>query len=207
MNMHPGAFRADLARYYRTEPGCLGPTLSAKLRIWITNFGLHCVACYRFGQYANQLYTRNRFLGLLPRCIHFLLGYVAQMVHHVCIDAASIGPGLYIGHVGTIYVGPCVIGSNFSLTHNVTVGIGHSRGMEGIPTIGDDVWIGTGSILSGAITIGNRVTIASGTVLSRSVPDGCLVGGNPGRVIMRDYDNRRLIGGSNDEAAPNEHAG
>jgi serine O-acetyltransferase len=171
-----------------------GPSLGQKLRIWTMNFGLHCVACYRFGKFAERLWAKNRLLGLIPRCLHLPLSYFAQLIHHVNIDAATIGPGLYIGHVGTIYIGPTVIGANFSLTHNVTIGIGHAESGEGIPTIGDDCWVGTGSTLAGNITIGNRVTIANGTVLSRSVPDGCLVGGNPGRVILRDYDNSKLVG-------------
>lgn len=198
MGKQPGAFKADLERYYRIFPGS-NPPLSKKIRMWLTNLGLHCVICYRFGKLAERVYRRNRILGLAPRCIHFLLNFVVRAVHHVDIDAATIGPGLYIGHVGTIYVGPTTIGRNFSLTHNVTIGIGHSEGGEGIPTLGDDVWIGTGSTISGAITIGDRVTIVNGTVLSRSIPDGCLAGGNPGRVIMRDYDNQKLLGLKPDE--------
>lgn len=187
-------FRSDLDRYYRPSPGSKGPSVSSKIRIWINNFGLHCVACYRFGKMADRIYGRSKVLGVVPRCIHFVLSFIVRAIHHVDLDAATIGPGLYIGHVGTIYVGPTKIGRNFSLTHNVTIGIGHSEGGMGIPTIGDDVWIGTGSTLSGSITIGNRVTVVNGTVLSRNVPDGCLAGGNPGRVIMQNYDNQKLLG-------------
>lgn len=61
------------------------------------------------------------------------------------------------------------------------------------PTIGDNVWVGTGSIITGGIKIGNGVTISAGSFLSRDVPDNCLVAGNPARVIMRDYDNSRLV--------------
>ncbi len=193
------AFRVDLEKYYRSPAGAKNLALSTVIRVWTTNFGLHCIACYRLGKCAERLYAKNKLLGIIPRCIHFVLSYLVQALHHVNIDAATIGPGLYIGHVGTIYVGPTTIGKNFSLTHNVTIGIGHSEGGEGIPVIGDDVWVGTGSTLSGAITVGNRVTIANGTVLSRSVPDGCLVGGNPGRVILREFDNSKLLGLQIDE--------
>lgn len=197
------ALRVDLEKYYRTPAGRSRPALSAVLRVWITNFGLHCVVCYRFGKHAERMYAKSKLLGIIPRCIHFFLSYGVQLLHHVNIDAARIGPGLYIGHVGTIYIGPTTIGKNFSLTHNVTIGQGHSEGGPGIPVIGDDVWVGTGSTLSGAITIGNRVTIVNGTVLSRTVPDGCLVGGNPGRVILRDYDNSKLLGLQFEEGSNN----
>jgi serine O-acetyltransferase len=194
MTKKMSAFRADLDKYYRIPLGSAQPSLGKRIRLWIFNFGLHCVACYRFGQYANRLYSRTKILGFIPKCMHFVLSYFVHMVHHVDIDAATIGPGFNLGHVGTIYVGPAVIGRNFSLGHNVTIGMGHSEAGEGIPTIGDDVWVGIGAIISGAITIGNRVTIANGCILSRSVPNGCLVAGNPGRVVLADYDNSKLLG-------------
>jgi len=201
MTKEKSALRADLDKYYRIHPGFARPPLRRRIRLWIFNFGLHCVACYRLGKYADRLHSKSKILGFIPRCVHLVLSYFVRMVHHVDIDAATIGPGFNIGHVGTIYVGPAVIGRNFSLGHNVTIGMGHSEAGEGIPTIGDDVWVGIGAIISGAITIGNRVTIANGCILSRSVPDGCLVAGNPGRVVLADYDNSKLLGWKFDDNA------
>lgn len=194
MTKQTSYFRFDLDKYYHLVPGSAKPPLGWRIRFWIFNFGFHCVACYRFGKYAERLYAKSKILGFIPRCAHFVLNYWVRMVHHVDIDAATIGPGFNLGHVGTIYVGPTVIGRNFSLGHNVTIGVGRSEAGEGIPTIGDDVWVGIGAIISGPITIGNRVTVANGCILSRSVPDGCLVAGNPGRVVLADYDNSKLLG-------------
>lgn len=50
-------------------------------------------------------------------------------------------------------------------------------------TVGDDVWIGGGSILIGPCTIGNGTTIAAGAVVRGDVPANVVVGGIPGRVI------------------------
>ena len=49
--------------------------------------------------------------------------------------------------------------------------------------IGDDVFIGVGSILMPGVVIGNRVLIGAGSVVTRSVPDGLVVAGNPARVL------------------------
>lgn len=49
--------------------------------------------------------------------------------------------------------------------------------------IGNDVWIGAGSIIKPGVTIGNGAIISAGTVLSKSIPPFALVAGNPGRVI------------------------
>lgn len=51
--------------------------------------------------------------------------------------------------------------------------------------IGDDVWIGGGSVVMPGIRIGNGVTIGAGSVVTKDVPDGVLAFGNPCRVIRK----------------------
>lgn len=51
--------------------------------------------------------------------------------------------------------------------------------------IGDDVFIGTKSIITKGVTIGNRSIIAAGSVLVKSVPDDEVWGGNPARFIKK----------------------
>lgn len=189
-----GPFRTDLHKYYRLSFGVEHPSLWQWLRLWLFNLGFHCVAVYRFSQMAQRQWCRDKISGFPLKVVAVLLQYGSKFVHHVNIEEADFGPGLYIGHVGTIYIGPTKIGANCSLTHNVTIGIGHSEGATGIPSIGDNCWIGTGSVISGAITVGHNVTIANGSILQRSVPDGCLVAGNPARVVAQNYDNSRLFG-------------
>lgn len=50
-------------------------------------------------------------------------------------------------------------------------------------TIGDNVWIGGGSIVLPGVTIGNNVTIGAGSVVTKDIPDDCLAVGNPCHVI------------------------
>ena len=52
-------------------------------------------------------------------------------------------------------------------------------------SIGDDVWIGGGSIVLPGVTIGSRVVVAAGSVVSKDVPDDVVVGGVPAKVIKR----------------------
>jgi serine acetyltransferase len=191
---HQSMFRADLMKYYLVECGTEHPSRWRKFRLWVNNFGFHAVAVYRLGQFARRCSAKSKLIGFPFQILHRILEYFVRMVYHVNIGTKTIGPGFYIGHVGAIYISPTVIGSNCTLTHNVTIGEGHSVGLEGLPALGDNVWIGTGSIIYGAINIGNDVTIISGCVLSRSVPERCLVGGNPGRIILLEYDNSRLFG-------------
>lgn len=50
-------------------------------------------------------------------------------------------------------------------------------------TIGDDVWIGGGTIVCPGVTIGSGTTIGAGSVVTRSIPAGVFAAGNPCRII------------------------
>lgn len=52
-------------------------------------------------------------------------------------------------------------------------------------TIGDNVWIGGGSILLPGISVGDNTTIGAGSVVTRSIPANCLAYGNPCRVVRK----------------------
>ena len=49
--------------------------------------------------------------------------------------------------------------------------------------IGDNVWIGTHSLILPGVKIGSNSIIASGSVVTKSVPSGVVVGGNPAKII------------------------
>lgn len=49
--------------------------------------------------------------------------------------------------------------------------------------IGDDVWVGGGSIICPGVRIGGRSVIGAGSVVTREVPEGVFAAGNPCRVI------------------------
>jgi serine O-acetyltransferase len=187
-------FRSDLDKYYRIEFGGKTATFWRKAKLWSTHLGLQCVAVYRLTRYCRALLGQGRIWAAPLFVFSEYLAFLVRFFHHVDIFAAEIGPGFYIGHLGTIYIGKTRIGENASVTHNLTIGTGLSGDFPSLPTVGDNVWIGSGCILYGNIHVGDGVTVNCGTVLSRSVPDGCLVGGNPGRILLRQHDNSRLFG-------------
>jgi len=53
--------------------------------------------------------------------------------------------------------------------------------------IGDDVWIGGGSIILAGMEVGSGTVIGAGSVVTSSIPPGVLAAGNPCRVI-RELD-------------------
>ena len=50
-------------------------------------------------------------------------------------------------------------------------------------SVGDDCWIGGGSIVLPGVRIGNGVTIGAGSVVTKDIPDNVLAYGNPCRVV------------------------
>lgn len=189
-----GDFAVDLAKMYTINLGSPHPSVLAKVRFWLTDYELHCVACYRFGRRVGRLREEHPLLGVLGLGIFWFWNRRNMRIHHAEIGRrADIGPGLLLMHRSGIIIGPALIGSNCVLHHNVTIGQRIAAGDHGVPAIGDDVWIGPGAVISGAITVGDGCTISAGTVLSKDVPPRSLVGGNPGRVIARDYDNGNMI--------------
>lgn len=81
----------------------------------------------------------------------------------------------------------CLIGPNVSIItvnhpHNRTDRINHLE--YAIPIIiGNDVWIGCGTIINPGVTIGDNVIIGSGSIVTRDIPSNSLAVGNPAKVI------------------------
>jgi maltose O-acetyltransferase len=50
-------------------------------------------------------------------------------------------------------------------------------------TIGNNVWISSGSIVLFGVDIGNDAIISAGSVITKDVPAGSFVGGNPARNL------------------------
>lgn len=97
----------------------------------------------------------------------------------------NFGPGLFLGHYGTLVVNKDArIGKNCRC--HVGVNIGGYNG--GVPTIGDNVYIGPGAKIFGGITIGNNVQIGANAVVCKDVPDNVtVVGAN--KIIEKNIQN------------------
>ena len=102
-------------------------------------------------------------------------------------SSTQIGEGFYIGHTGRIIINPrAVLGKNINISTGVTIGQENRGKRKGSPTIGDNVWIGTNSVIVGNITIGTDVLIAPLSYVNFDVPDHSIVIGNPAKVIYRE---------------------
>ncbi len=138
------------------------------------------LAMFRLAQTCHRLPPPLRWLGW-PH----LAAYHVIVIWEFGIELnhkATIGPGLRLYH-GTALVihEKTVIGKNCTLRHCTT--IGNRRSAEDVPIIGDDVEIGSNSVIIGKITIGDRAKIGAGSVVVHDVASGDSVAGNPARRL------------------------
>lgn len=114
----------------------------------------------------------------------------------------EIGPGTYIGGLSEINAkgARVIIGKNCDIasfvainvadSHKRTIGLSDKSDIRDI-VIGDNVFIGSHSVILGGADIGHNSVIAAGTVVRAGViPPYSLVIGNPMRVKPAYYQNR-----------------
>ena len=167
-------YQHDEYRYF----GSNGPS---KLQRWFRP-SLRYSRMLRRAQSASQ--QGNRIQLIIAK---IFLSRMTTKWHFQIPPETRIGPGLYLGHIGAIVVNPdATLGRNVNLAHGVTIGQANRGHLKGAPTIGDHVWIGTGSTIVGKITIGNDVLIAPNTYVNFDVPAHSIVVGNPGKITSRE---------------------
>lgn len=69
------------------------------------------------------------------------------------------------------------------LAHDASTQIPLGVSKVGRVIIGDEVFVGQGSIVLPNVRIGSRVVIGAGSVVSRDIPDNSIAAGNPIQII------------------------
>ena len=112
----------------------------------------------------------------------------------------KVGDNSGLGHNCTFFIGKSItIGKHCRMGTDITMldSPGHpldpQRRMAGEApdienvrpiTIGDNVWIGTGSVILPGVNIGDNSVISLGSVVMSDVPANVVVAGNPARKIL-----------------------
>lgn len=166
-------YKQDLARYKKSSNNPL-------FVVFLTQQGLWAILQYRV---ASAIYHSR-----LPHSIKaFLLAWmivwfkIIQMTTGIgIVHRATIGPGLYIGHFGNIFIGgDAVIGHTCNVSHGVTIGVSGRGKKRGYPIIGNRVFIGINAVVVGKITVGDDAVIASNSLVISDVAAHTTVMGVP----------------------------
>lgn len=96
---------------------------------------------------------------------------------------AKLGKGVFIDHGFGVVIGEtAIVGNNVVMFHGVTLGgTGKEKGKRH-PTVGDNVFIGSGAKILGNIKIGNNSKIGANAVVLKDVKEGSTVVGVPGII-------------------------
>jgi serine O-acetyltransferase len=153
-----------LSDYRRCGLTYLSLTVLIKTFIIMPNPGLKFMTIFRLTQYYRK---RNRFL------FYFFFLWLRNLKVKYGFDISyrtQIGKGFYIGHFGGVVIhGDTIIGDNCNISQGITFGVNNYGATKGVPTIGNNVFVGPGACVFGNITIGNHVTIGANTVVTESV--------------------------------------
>jgi len=174
-NEYINLIKSDLARYD------IKPGVYELLKFYSLNPGFKYTLVMRTASYLKSAGRIWVPLYLVARFV--LMRYEFKFGISIPYNT-DIGPGLYIGHYGGVFVNyQAVIGKNCNINHDVTIGAAYGGKTPGVPVIGDNVYFGPGSKIIGGIHIGNNVAIGANCVLTKSVHDNAIVVGIPGTII------------------------
>ena len=166
-----GALGADTRTVFRKDPAA-----RSTLEVILCYPGLHALWAHR----AAHFFWRKR-LRLLARIVSEVNRFLTGVEIH---PGASIGRRCFIDHGTGVVIGETsVLGDDVLLYQGVVLGGTTSEKKKRHPTIGNNVVMGSGSIILGDITVGDNAMIGSGSVVIKPVPPGATVVGIPGRVV------------------------
>lgn len=133
----------------------------------------------RYPEFRNVFYHRLRKSGGKGEVLAMAASRIWRPIPTLDIATDHIGPGLVISHGnGTILTAES-IGRNCWVHHEVTIGWQYGAGM---PTVGDDVFVGAGAKILGSVNIGDGARIGANAVVVDDVPAGGTAVGVPARI-------------------------
>ena len=145
-------------------------------------FGMGMISFFvNLRKYEYAINNKKRLSSFFRRIKHhFFLGKM-----HCQIPPNVFGAGLRLEHPIGIIVNPNArVGGNCVIWQLVTIG---NNGHNDIsPIIGDNVYIGAGSIVIGDISIGNNCVIGAGAVVINSFPDNLTIVGVPAKQVKHN---------------------
>lgn len=179
-------FTEDLIKYKKYSG-------KSTLVLLCTQQGLWALFCYRF---FNKIYRSK--LPTIIKSVVLLWGVFSQKYVEIITGiqlpfSATIGRQFYIGHFGGIIINAnAVIGDNCNISQGVTIGVSGRGAHRGVPTIGDNVYIGASATVAGNITIGNNAVIGANSLVVKDVDEATTVVGVPAQVVS-DNDSKGYI--------------
>lgn len=163
----------DIKNAMKNDPAARNP-----LEVFLLYPFIHALIWYRIAHffYKKKCFFIARFISQAARAL------TGIEIH----PGAQIGKGLFIDHGMGVVIGETAeVGDNVTLYHGVTLGgTGKDTGKRH-PTVGNNVFIGSGAKLLGPIVVGDNVKIGANAVVLKDVPSNSTAVGVPTRTIYK----------------------
>lgn len=174
----------DLYRYFYFSPEVNKISIFRKIKLIFYTQGIWATILFRIRRWV-KYECKFRFLKIIGMPIGNFLNLLMEIMTGIHIGPdIDIGPGLYIGHYGNIFLGgDTKMGKMCNISNEVTVGFAGRGETWGLPEIGNFVYIAPGAKVVGKIKIGDYVAIGSNAVVTKSLEDGAVAVGIPAKVI------------------------
>lgn len=152
------------------------PASKNALTIFFCYPGVHAVIGHRINHFLYKI--KFKFLARL-------LSQINRFFTHIEIHpGATIGKNLFIDHGSGVVIGEtAIIGDNCTIYQGVTLGGTGKETGKRHPTIGNNVFIGSGAKILGNINIGNNAKIGANSVVLHNIPDNATAVGVPAKVV------------------------
>ncbi|MBI5305951.1 MAG: bifunctional UDP-N-acetylglucosamine diphosphorylase/glucosamine-1-phosphate N-acetyltransferase GlmU [Chloroflexi bacterium] len=111
--------------------------------------------------------------------------YLSRRVHlgnYAEVKNSWLGEGVHMGHFS--YAGDARIGARTNYSAGV-ITCNYNGKSKNQTSIGEDVFLGSDSLLVAPVTIGDRARTGAGAVVTKDVPADSLAVGQPARVIRK----------------------
>ncbi|MDF2505655.1 MULTISPECIES: serine O-acetyltransferase EpsC [Clostridium] len=148
-----------------------------------------CVHAILWSRVSHFFYKAKFFF--IARLISQLARFFTGIEIH---PGAKIGRGLFIDHGMGVVIGETAeVGDNVVIYHGVTLGGTGKHTGKRHPTVGNNVFIGSGAKVLGPVNIGNNVKVGANAVVLKDIPDNCTAVGVPARIIPPRSEEKNII--------------
>lgn len=139
-----------------------------------------------------SLINSNKITKIVFYPIIFIYRIIVEWIFGIEINLnTKVGKNFKLFHGQSLVInGTSTIGENCLFRNSITIG---SKILEDgtntkAATIGNNVEVGSNTVIIGDIKIGNNVVIGAGSVVIKDIPDNVIIAGNPAKIIK--YKNK-----------------
>lgn len=149
----------------------------------LASCGFWALFVHRFGNW--RFNVKNRLLAFPLNALFRLMFDFVRFFFGIQLSVETqVGRRVILLHHGGMYLGAAKIGDGVLLKQNTTMGY-RIGGDYGLPTLEDNVEVGTGAAILGAVTIGHDSFVAANSLVLKDVPPNSIAMGVPARAFPK----------------------